>query len=78
MLLVANPGFGAWKLGEFPGVEAMKPLVMANLLGLPALAVPVGRNAEGMPLSVQVVGRPWCEEQVMAVGKEIERGQRTR
>jgi Asp-tRNA(Asn)/Glu-tRNA(Gln) amidotransferase A subunit family amidase len=78
VLLVANPGFGAWKCGEFPGVEAMKPLVMANLLGLPALAVPVGLNEEGMPLSVQVVGRPWCEEQVIAVGKEIERGHRTR
>jgi amidase len=38
--------------------RAMMPAVLANVLGLPALAVPVGQSAEGLPLGVQLVGRP--------------------
>jgi Asp-tRNA(Asn)/Glu-tRNA(Gln) amidotransferase A subunit family amidase len=67
-----NPGFGAWKLGEFPGVAAMRPLVLANLLGLPALALPQGFDKNGMPLSIQLVGRPWHEAQLLEVGMKLE------
>jgi amidase len=44
-----------------------------NLLGNPAAVVPVGRSPEGLPLGVQVVGRPWEEQVVLAVAAEIER-----
>ena len=44
-----------------------------NLLGNPAAVVPVGRSAEGLPIGVQVVGRPWAEELVLAIAKEVER-----
>ena len=44
-----------------------------NLLGNPAAVVPVGRSAEGLPIGLQVVGRPWEEELVLAVAQEIER-----
>ncbi len=30
------------------------------------------RGAQGMPLNVQVIGRPWCEELVVRVMKELE------
>jgi len=43
------------------------------LLGNPGAVVPVGRSAEGLPIGVQVVGRPWEEEVVLAVAAEIER-----
>jgi Asp-tRNA(Asn)/Glu-tRNA(Gln) amidotransferase A subunit family amidase len=45
-----------------------------NLLGNPAVVVPVGRSPEGMPIGVQIVGRPWEEELVLAVATEVERG----
>lgn len=45
-----------------------------NLLGNPAAAIPVGRSPEGLPIGVQVVGRPWEEETVLAVAARIERG----
>jgi Asp-tRNA(Asn)/Glu-tRNA(Gln) amidotransferase A subunit family amidase len=38
-----------------------------NLLGNPAVVVPVGRSPEGLPIGVQIVGRPWEEEQVLGV-----------
>jgi Asp-tRNA(Asn)/Glu-tRNA(Gln) amidotransferase A subunit family amidase len=44
-----------------------------NLLGNPAAVVPVSQSAEGLPIGVQVVGRPWAEEQVLAVAAAIEK-----
>lgn len=44
-----------------------------NLLGNPAAVVPVSASREGLPIGVQVVGRPWEEEQVLAIAAEIER-----
>ncbi len=43
-----------------------------NLLGNPAAVVPVSQSAEGLPIGVQIVGRPWDEEQVLAVAAQIE------
>lgn len=44
-----------------------------NLLGNPAAVVPVCQSSGGLPIGVQVVGRPWEEEQVLAVAAEIEK-----
>ncbi len=44
-----------------------------NLLGFPAAAVPVGRSKEGLPIGIQVVGRPWEEESVLSVAAAVER-----
>jgi Asp-tRNA(Asn)/Glu-tRNA(Gln) amidotransferase A subunit family amidase len=44
-----------------------------NLLGSPAVVVPVAQSPEGLPIGVQIVGRPWEEELVLAVAAEVER-----
>jgi len=44
-----------------------------NLLGNPAVAVPVSRSSEGLPIGVQIVGRPWEEEQVLTVAEVLEK-----
>jgi Asp-tRNA(Asn)/Glu-tRNA(Gln) amidotransferase A subunit family amidase len=44
-----------------------------NLLGNPAAAVPVSHSAGGLPIGVQIVGRPWQEEQVLTVAAALER-----
>ena len=43
-----------------------------NLLGFPAAVVPVSLSAEGLPIGVQIVGRPWEEELVLAVAARLE------
>jgi len=43
-----------------------------NLLGFPACVVPVIRSAEGLPIGVQIVGRPWEEDLVLQVAAAIE------
>lgn len=44
-----------------------------NLLGNPAAVVPVSQSAQGLPIGVQIVGRPWEEEQVLAVARALEK-----
>jgi Asp-tRNA(Asn)/Glu-tRNA(Gln) amidotransferase A subunit family amidase len=44
-----------------------------NLLGTPAVVVPVGQSAEGLPLGVQLAGLPWQEEQVLSVASILEK-----
>lgn len=44
-----------------------------NLIGNPAAVVPVGRSPGGLPIGVQIVGRPWEEEKVLAVAEVLER-----
>jgi aspartyl-tRNA(Asn)/glutamyl-tRNA(Gln) amidotransferase subunit A len=39
-----------------------------NYLGLPALALPVGCAGDGMPLSMQLVGRPFSEDLLLRLG----------
>ncbi|MBI0432796.1 Asp-tRNA(Asn)/Glu-tRNA(Gln) amidotransferase subunit GatA [Roseomonas sp. KE0001] len=47
--------------------------VTANLAGIPGLSVPAGLDAKGLPLGLQVLGRPFDEETVFAVGAALER-----
>jgi Asp-tRNA(Asn)/Glu-tRNA(Gln) amidotransferase A subunit family amidase len=43
-----------------------------NLLGTPAVAVPVGKSPEGLPIGVQILARPWQEELVISVAAALE------
>ena len=43
-----------------------------NLLGNPAAVVPVGQSSEGLPVGVQIIGRPWEEEEVLSVAGALE------
>lgn len=48
--------------------------VPASLAGLPAMSVPAGAGEDGWPVGVSVVGQWGCDDVVLEVGKEIERG----
>ena len=54
--------------------QAMSYSQWFNLLGNPAAVVPVGKSPEGLPIGVQVVGRPFEDELVLAVAKKIQEG----
>jgi len=43
-----------------------------NVFGLPSAVVPAGHSAEGLPIGVQIVGRPFEEEMVLAAAAVIE------
>jgi len=46
--------------------------VPVNMAGLPGLSVPAGLSADGLPLGLQVIGKPFDEATVLRVGKAIE------
>ena len=46
--------------------------VPANLAGLPGMVVPAGLNANGLPLGLQILGRPFEEATLYSIGRVIE------
>ncbi len=46
--------------------------VPASMAGVPALSVPAGLDHQGLPLGLQVIGRPFDEETILAVGQSLE------
>jgi aspartyl-tRNA(Asn)/glutamyl-tRNA(Gln) amidotransferase subunit A len=44
----------------------------ANVTGLPSLSVPAGFTSEGLPLGVQIVGKPFSEPEILQVGYALE------
>jgi Asp-tRNA(Asn)/Glu-tRNA(Gln) amidotransferase A subunit family amidase len=67
-------GERSWKIdGKTVGyLDAWSFTEWFNLLGNPGAVVPVSHSAEGLPIGVQIVGRPWEEEQVLAVAAALE------
>ncbi len=47
--------------------------VTVNLAGLPGIAVPVGTDAQGLPLGLQLIGRPWEEAELLNCAYSLER-----
>jgi aspartyl-tRNA(Asn)/glutamyl-tRNA(Gln) amidotransferase subunit A len=47
--------------------------IPASMAGIPGMSVPAGLNAEGLPLGLQVLGKPFDEETVFAVAAALER-----
>lgn len=67
-------GERTWKVAGRP-LEYLKAMAYSqwfNLLGNPGAVVPVGKSPQGLPIGVQVVGRPWEEEAVLAIAAKIE------
>ncbi len=51
------------------GVALRQPL---NVLGLPAVAVPIGFGESGLPLSMQIVGPAWAEASILRIAHAYE------
>jgi aspartyl-tRNA(Asn)/glutamyl-tRNA(Gln) amidotransferase subunit A len=45
-----------------------------NYLGLPSITLPLGSDPDGLPLGLQLVGRPYDEEHLITIAQDIERG----
>lgn len=65
----------ALKIGESDYVVSAKLMhfvLAANLLGLPAITVPVGHDKQGLPIGLQLIGRPWGEASLLRVASAVE------
>ncbi|MBZ5585772.1 MAG: amidase [Acidobacteriia bacterium] len=61
---------GGHDIGLF---QAMMPAVPANALGLPAAVVPMALSEAGLPIGIQLLGRPYEDELLLEVCVQVER-----
>jgi aspartyl-tRNA(Asn)/glutamyl-tRNA(Gln) amidotransferase subunit A len=77
ILTPATPS-AAFGIGEKTGADPIEMYlndiftVTVNMAGLPGIAVPAGRDAQGLPLGLQLIGRPFDEETLVSLGEVIE------
>ena len=69
-----------WPDGTAEGVSDayVRLAAPANITGIPALSIPIGHDTEGMPIGMQLLGRPFGEPTVLRVGHAYERTQPAR
>ncbi len=74
VLISAPCAIPAWAYRERPAPfhETMRAAFVWNLFGFPALVLPYGFTPEGLPVGVQLIGRPWEEETLLSVGRQLE------
>ena len=76
-LLMPVAPHAAYKFGELkdPLTAYLSDVytVSVNLAGLPAISVPVSKNADGLNISAQIVGAQWEEQKVLDIAASLER-----
>jgi aspartyl-tRNA(Asn)/glutamyl-tRNA(Gln) amidotransferase subunit A len=78
ILTPATPS-AAFGLGEAKSADPVQMYlndvftVTVNLAGLPGIAVPAGTDASGLPLGLQLIGRPWEEGDLLNSAYALER-----
>lgn len=50
----------------------MRFVIAANLLGFPAISVPIGYDKQGLPIGLQLMGRPWGEASILRLASVVE------
>ncbi|KAF9609675.1 hypothetical protein IFM89_017854 [Coptis chinensis] len=50
----------------------MRFIIAGNLLGLPAISVPIGHDKQGLPIGLQLIGRPWAEATILRLASAVE------
>ncbi|WP_425091942.1 Asp-tRNA(Asn)/Glu-tRNA(Gln) amidotransferase subunit GatA [Tropicimonas sp. S265A] len=78
ILTPATPS-AAFGLGEMSDADPVQMYlndvftVTVNLAGLPGIAVPAGLDKQGLPLGLQLIGRPWEEGDLLNTAYALER-----
>src|SRR5579872_1590001 len=77
ILTPATPS-AAFGVGEKGGADPVEMYlndiftVTVNMAGLPGIAVPAGKDSQGLPLALQLIGKPFDEETLFSLGEVIE------
>ena len=78
-ILTPTTPSAAFALGEKGRVDPIEMYlndvftVTVNMAGLPGISVPAGLDSQGLPLGLQLIGRPFAEETLFTLGAVIER-----
>jgi Asp-tRNA(Asn)/Glu-tRNA(Gln) amidotransferase A subunit family amidase len=71
----SDPRIGTFSVNgkDIPWTELGSCCRAVSILGFPVAVVPCGLTSEGLPIGVQVVGRPFHDREVLAVAAALER-----
>jgi len=78
-ILTPTTPSAAFGLGEMANASPVEMYlndvftVTVNLAGLPGISVPVGLDAQGLPLGLQLIGQPWAEADLLNHAYVLER-----
>jgi Asp-tRNA(Asn)/Glu-tRNA(Gln) amidotransferase A subunit family amidase len=53
-------------------VKMMKHIFLANLLGLPAISIPIGLDTNRLPFALQLTGDHWTDDQLLSLSRIID------
>jgi len=70
-----SPAFGLGEMSSGDPVEMYLNdvfTVTLNLAGLPGISVPTGLSASGLPLGLQLIGKPWEEGELLNIAHSLE------
>jgi aspartyl-tRNA(Asn)/glutamyl-tRNA(Gln) amidotransferase subunit A len=59
--------------GDSPGSSYFRQCVGANIVGVPAMSVPAGFSADGLPIGMALFGRPLEEAKLFRIARAYER-----
>ena len=77
-ILTPTTPSAAFGLGEMSDADPVQMYlndvftVTVNLAGLPGISVPAGADQSGLPLGLQVIGRPWEEGDMLNIAYSLE------
>jgi aspartyl-tRNA(Asn)/glutamyl-tRNA(Gln) amidotransferase subunit A len=77
-ILAPSTPSAAFGIGEKAGADPVEMYlndvftVPVNMAGLPGISVPAGKDAQGLPLGLQLIGRAFDEETLFSLGEVIE------
>ncbi|KAG2560450.1 hypothetical protein PVAP13_8KG062400 [Panicum virgatum] len=60
------------ELDYINGAALVRYSIAGNFLGLPAITVPVGHDGGGLPVGLQLVGRPWSEATLLHLAHAVQ------
>jgi aspartyl-tRNA(Asn)/glutamyl-tRNA(Gln) amidotransferase subunit A len=78
-ILTPSTPSAAFGLGEMAAVDPIKMYlfdvftVTVNLAGLPGISVPAGLDSKGLPLGLQLIGKPWEESELLNTAFALEK-----
>ena len=77
-ILTPTTPSAAFELGKMESVDQVEMYlndvftVTVNLAGLPGISIPAGLSSEGLPLGLQLIGRPWEEGDLLNIAYTLE------
>ncbi|KAL8130641.1 hypothetical protein V2J09_019796 [Rumex salicifolius] len=60
------------ELDYINGAALVRYVISGNFLGLPAISIPIGYDEDGLPIGIQLIGKPWSEAALLKAAHSVQ------